>query len=74
MKTYVEVYHNVDGGKASEISEKLKEMGFTASMGEHDQVYNWKEDVTTPMVIDFIDRVQNKLKGTGAMLHFTTTR
>ena len=74
MKTYVEVYVSADGEKASIISEKLLEFGLKPTIGEHDFVYNWKEEVPLSEVLIFIDRVQAKLKGTGAILNFSTIR
>ena len=74
MKTYVEVYVSVDGQKASEITERLLEMGLKSSIGEHDFVYVWKDDVTLPEVLKFVDHVQSKLKGSGAILKFSTFR
>ena len=46
MKTYVEVFHNTDGEKASIIFEILTEMGLKPSYGQHDFEYTWKKDVT----------------------------
>ena len=74
MKTYVEVLVNADGEKASVISEKLLEIGLKPAIGQHDFVYNWKDDVTLSEVLKFVDRVQSKLKGTGAILNFSTIR
>ena len=74
MKTYVEVYVSADGEKASVITEKLLEMGLKPAIGEHDFVYNWKENVPLSEVLHFVDRVQSKLKGTGAILKFSTFR
>ena len=74
MKTYVEVYVSAEGGKASEITQTLHEMGLEPSFGEHDFEYKWKEEVTLPEVLRFVDRVQSKLKGTGAILKFATIR
>jgi hypothetical protein len=74
MKTYVEVLVSADGEKASVISKKLLEMGLKPTIGEHDFVYNWKDVVSISVVLDFVDRVQLKLKGTGAILNFTTLR
>ena len=74
MKTYVEVYVSADGEKASVISERLHEMGLKPTIGEHDFVYNWKENVPLSEVLQFIDRIQSKLKGTGAILNFSTIR
>jgi hypothetical protein len=74
MKTYVEVLVNADGEKASVITERLINMGLKSTIGEHDFVYKWKDDVTLAEVLNFIDRVQLKLKGTGAILNFSTIR
>ncbi len=74
MKTYVEVYISADGERASIISEKLFELGLKPTIGEHDFVYNWKENVPLSEVLKFIDRVQARLRGTGAILNFSTIR
>lgn len=74
MKTYVEVYISADGEKASLITEKLYELGLKPTIGEHDFVYNWKDDVPITEVLKFIDRIQAKLRGTGAILNFSTIR
>jgi len=72
MKTYVEVFVNADGEKASVITERLLDMGLTSAIGEHDFVYRWKDDVVLAEVLRFVDQVQSKLKGTGAILKFRT--
>jgi len=74
MKTYVEVLVSADGAKASVISERLIEMGLKPTIGEHDFVYNWKDNVAISEVLKFVDRIQSKLKGTGAILNFSTIR
>ena len=74
MKTYVEVMVTAEGEKASVITKQLLDMGLETSFGEHDFVYNWKEDVVISEVLAFVDRVQSRLSGTGAILSFTTIR
>ena len=74
MKTYVEIYISVDGQKASVITERLLEIGLKPAIGEHDFVYSWKDNVTLPEVLKFVDHVQSKLKGSGAILKFSTFR
>ena len=74
MKTYVEVYISADGEKASIITEKLFDIGLKPTIGEHDFVHVWKENVPLSEVLKFIDRVQGKLRGTGAILKFSTIR
>jgi len=74
MKTYVEILHSVDGEKVSIIFEKMKDLGFKPALGEHDFVYIWKKDVVLNEIIEFLDNVVSKLKGSGAILKFTTIR
>ena len=74
MKTYIEILHSADGAKVSHICQILSEMGLKPAVGEHDFVYIWKEKVPIPTIIEFLDCVITKLKGTGAILKFTTIR
>ena len=74
METYVDVFVNADGKKASLIIERLLEMGLKPGIGEHDFIYDWKGIVDLKTEIAFVDSVQEKLYGTGAILKFTTVR
>ncbi len=74
MKTYIEVFVSADGEKGSVINQKLTDMGLESSIGEHDFQYKWKNNATLPEVLRFVDDVQAKLKGTGAILKFATIR
>ena len=47
-------------------------MGFKTTFGQHDFVYNWKKKVTLSEILKFVDSVQRKLNGTGALLKFST--
>jgi len=73
MITYVTLYVAADGEKASEVTRRLKELGFETTLGNHDFAFRWKDrDVTPDVVINFVDRGQSKLKGTGVLMHCTT--
>lgn len=74
MKTYIEVYVSADGEPGSVITQKLTEMGLSTGFGEHDFEHTWKDNVTLPEVLRFVDSVQNKLNGSGALLKFATIR
>ena len=74
METYIDVFINTDGEKASIIEKKLIEMGLKPTIGDHDFVYDWEKSVDSLEVIDFVDKIQSNLKGTGALLKFTTIR
>ena len=72
MKTYVEILHNADGANSSKIFEILTELGLQPSFGQTDFVYCWKKNVPLPEILKFLDRVLFKLKGTGAIVKFST--
>jgi len=74
METYVDVYMNVDGEKGSVIFNKLNEIGLKYYIGEHDFVYDWKGIATISDELKLIDKIQLQLKGSGALLKFTTIR
>ncbi len=73
MKTYVTVSLSSEGGPASLISQKLKDLGFDTTFGTHDFVYDWKDkDVSPVEIITFVDRILTKLKGMNVRLNVTT--
>ncbi len=74
METYIDVYISSDGVKSSEILKKLVEMGLKPSIGDHDFIYDWKGIVSIEEEIQLIDRIQDKLRGTGVILKFKTNR
>ncbi|MGF3554846.1 MAG: hypothetical protein ACQXXF_06195 [Thermoplasmatota archaeon] len=74
METFVDVYMNADGEKGSVIFSKLIKLGLKYYLGEHDFVYDWKGIATIQDELELIDKIQSNLKGTGALLKFTTIR
>lgn len=74
METYVDVFMNADGEKASIIFNKLSEIGLKYHIGEHDFIYDWKKIAKISDELALADKIQEKLKGTGAILKFTTIR
>lgn len=74
METYIDVFLCSDGEKASVVFNKLKEMGLKYSIGEHDFLYDWKGIAKISEELAFVDSIQEKLKGTGVILKFTTIR
>ena len=73
MQTYVTVYVSSDGTKASEVTRKLLQLGFEATFGNHEFIYEWEgKDASATKVLEFVDQVQAALRGTGCLLHFTT--
>lgn len=74
METYIDVYLSSDGVKSSKVLKKLVEMGLKPSLGDHDFIYDWKGIVSIEEEIEFIDKIQDKLRGTGVILKFKTNR
>jgi len=74
MRTFVVVTFSSEGGSASQVVNKLIDMGFETTLGSHDFVYHWGKDATSQNVIELVDKVQSKLKGLNVLLQFATTQ
>ena len=72
MRTFVNVTLSSEGGSASQVANRLIDMGFETMLGSNDFVYTWDQDVDTAQVISFVDKVQAKLKGMDVQLQFAT--
>ena len=58
METYVDVYLNADGEKASKVHKKLVQLKLKPTIGEHDYVYTWESLATIEDELKFIEKVQ----------------
>ena len=74
METYIDIYVNADGEKSSIIFKKLTEIGLKHNIGEHDFIYDWRKAASISEELALADKIQETLKGTGAILRFTTIR
>lgn len=74
METYIDVYLNTDGVKASVIYKKIIKLGLKPTIGEHDFVYDWKGIVDIEEELKFIEGIQSALSGTKTILKFKTVR
>jgi hypothetical protein len=74
METYIDVYLNTDGEKASVIYKKIIKFGLKPTIGEHDFVYDWKGIVDIEEELKFIEGIQKALNGTKTILKFKTVR
>ncbi|MHA2407782.1 MAG: hypothetical protein ACXACA_05385 [Candidatus Ranarchaeia archaeon] len=72
MKTYVTITFNSEGAEPLKIVEVMRELGFDASFGQHDFVYNWKEPVPIESVMNFLNKVHSRLKGLNFQYTITT--
>jgi len=63
MKTYLKILFNSEGESPSEIKDMLLNMGFKATKGNYDFVYEWnKESTEVDELIWFADKVHSALK------------
>ena len=63
MKTYLKIMFNSEGSTPSEIKDQLLNMGFKATKGNYDFVYNWEENAAgLDELIWFADKVHSTLK------------
>ncbi len=63
MKTYLKIIFNSEGSSPSDIKDQLFNLGFMATKGNYDFVYDWKnEDAQVHDLIWFADKVHSTLK------------
>ena len=63
MKTYLKIMFNSEGASPSEIKNQLLNMGFKATKGNYDFVYDWgKETANVDELIFFADKIHSALK------------
>lgn len=72
MKSYLMVWFNSEGGRPSEITQRLMSMGFRPIQGAYDYVYEWDSSVSVDEILRFGDRVQMTLAGLGVMFKIET--
>jgi len=70
MKTYLKIMFNSEGSSPSEIKDQLLNLGFRATKGNYDFVYEWKEGSSNvEELIWFADKVHSTLKNSN--VYFT---
>ena len=74
METYLDIILSANGEKASVIHKKLLELGLKPKIGEHEYVYKWEGLADLEEEMQLIDKIQEKLKDSGALLKFTSVR
>lgn len=70
MKTYLKLIFNSEGNSPSDVKDQLLNMGFKATKGNYDFVYDWDEDsANVDELIWFADKVHSALKNSN--VYFT---
>jgi hypothetical protein len=65
MKTYLTIMFNSEGSSPSDVKDQLLNMGFKATKGNYDFVYEWdKETADIKELLWFADKVHAVLKNT----------
>ena len=65
MKTYLKIMFNSEGVSPSNVKDQLLNMGFKATKGNYDFVYEWKkESPDLQEILWFADKVHAALKNT----------
>ncbi|HHF59091.1 MAG TPA: hypothetical protein ENL44_02695 [Thermoplasmatales archaeon] len=73
MKTYLKIYFNSEGALPSEVKNQLMNLGFKATSGNYDFVYDWgNKDVRLEELVWFADKVHSVLKGTKVLFSIET--
>jgi len=62
-KTYLTLWFNSEGKAPTSAMMKLQEIGFKPSIGKHDFVYAWKQEIGLEDISKLGDTVHKKLKG-----------
>ena len=70
MKTYLKIMFNSEGSSPSKIKDQLLNLGFKATKGNYDFVYEWKEKSTdVDELVWFADKIHSTLKNSN--VYFT---
>ena len=64
MKTYLKIMFNSEGASPSEVKDQLLNMGFQATKGNYDFVYDWgaQRSANVDELVWFADKVHSALR------------
>ena len=73
MKTYLKILFNSEGSSPSDIKDQLLNMGFKATKGNYDFVYEWDDhNANVEELVWFADKVYSALKGSSVYFSIET--
>ena len=73
MITYLTVTFNSEGSKPSEITDRLRILGFKPTTGAYDFMYEWDKKASVKDALWFADKVHATLKGCNCLFKMETT-
>jgi len=73
LKTYLQIMFNSEGARPSVVKNQLYNMGFKATKGNYDFVYDWgSENADLDKIVFFADNVHAALKNLDVMFNIET--
>ena len=73
MKTYIQIMFNSEGAAPSDIKNQLLNMGFKATKGNYDFVFDWGRDkADIHELVFFADKVHASLKNCKVLFNIET--
>jgi len=73
MKTYLKIMFNSEGAVPSEVKDSLMNMGFEATKGNYDFVYDWPNNIEeVNELVFFADKVHAALKNSNVIFNIET--
>ena len=73
LKTYLQIMFNSEGARPSEVKNQLYNVGFKATRGNYDFVYDWGEEAANlDKIVFFADKVHAVLKNLKVMFNIET--
>lgn len=73
MKTYLKILFSSEGDSPSEVKDLLLNMGFKATKGNYDFVYEWPEDsAEVDELVWFADKVHSALRKSHVLFEIET--
>ena len=73
MKTYLKIMFYSEGSSPSDVKDQLLNMGFKATKGNYDFVYEWDENsANVEELVWFADKVHSVLKNTNTYFTIET--
>jgi len=72
METYLRVTFDSEGGKPSEVADRLLAAGFLPTHGNYDFVYDWNGAARREEVLELTDAVTEQLRGFRVLFEIET--
>lgn len=72
METYLRVTFDSEGGKPSEVADRLLQAGFAPTHGNYNFVYDWRGAVPRETVMELADTLSEQLRGFRVLFEIET--